>query len=49
MSKRTRPSGKVHVCSCPTSLQNFANFSAELRRLLCRSFTPSLRALKISK
>ena len=28
MENTTRPSGKLHVCSCPTSLQNFINFTA---------------------
>ncbi len=38
----TRPSGKLHVCSCPTSLQNFDNFSAEVARLHCSSFLHGL-------
>ena len=38
----TRPSGKLHVCSCPTSLQNFDNFTAVVARLHCSSFLNGL-------
>ena len=34
MAKKTRPSGKLHTCSCPTSRVKFVNFSAEVFQLL---------------
>ena len=39
--KRTRPSGKVHVCNCPTSAEKSGNFSAEVGEVLWSVFLSS--------
>jgi hypothetical protein len=43
--KRTRPSGKVHVCSCPTSAEKLLDFSAEVGEVLWSVFKTSLERL----
>ena len=43
--KRTRPSGKVHVCSCPTSAEKSGNFSAEVGEVLWSVFKTSFERL----
>ena len=43
--KRTRPSGKVHVCSCPTSAEKSGNYSAEVGEVLWSVFKTSFERL----
>ena len=43
--KRMRPSGKVHVCNCPTSAEKSGNFSAEVGEVLWSVFRTSFERL----